>query len=152
MIKYTISCPNDHVFDVWFSSGASCDDQLARGLVECPTCGSVDTSKALMAPRVNAGSRKEEAAQPASAPPSPTPGAQAVTGPRAVMEKLWALRAEIERSTENVGPRFAEEARRIHDGEAEDRAIWGACTPDDAQSLIEDDIPVAPMPPARRDD
>ena len=135
MIIFDLKCmPLGHVFEGWFGSSADYRDQLARGLVSCPLCGSGDVAKAVMAPAVGAKGNKSG---PVSADAS------------SVKRTLAALAAEQKKmleTSEHVGDRFAEEARAIHLGEADARAIHGRATAEQAESLAEDGIPVAPLP------
>jgi hypothetical protein len=124
MIKYTLTCPEGHTFDSWFSSGADYDRLAAAGHVSCP-----DVTKALMAPRVST-SEDRPLSQPAS------PAEQA----------LKALKAKIESEAEDVGRNFPKEARAIHNGEAPERAIYGEARPEDAKALLSEGINVAPLP------
>lgn len=135
MIRYDLKCADGHAFEAWFPSSADYDDQAARGLVMCSHCGSQKVEKALMAPRVPARGNKGQAEPMLSA------------GPNAEIEKKLAeLRAEIEKSSDYVGDRFAAEARAMHVGDKEHRPIYGEATKDDAKSLVEDGVPVAPLP------
>ncbi len=129
MIKYRLTCQNGHDFESWFSSSADFDRLHEAGHVTCAICGGMDVQKALMAPRV---------ANPDSAPLSQpaTPAEQAVRD----------LREKIEREAEDVGRNFAAEARKIHGGESPERAIYGEARPSEAKELIEDGIPIAPLP------
>ncbi|NUB44087.1 DUF1178 family protein [Fertoebacter nigrum] len=138
MIRYSLKCPDDHAFDSWFQSADACDALVARGMVACPVCGSTAVQKSLMAPAVRPG--REVVAPRALSEPSPQEAA------------LAELRRKIEENSEYVGMNFATEARAIHDGEAPERAIFGEARPEDARKLIEDGVPVAPLPflPARR--
>ena len=129
MIRYALRCENAHSFDSWFGSSADFDRLRAAGHVACAVCGSVAVAKDLMAPSV-----ATSAERPLSAPASPAEQA------------LTELRRKIEATTEDVGRDFASEARRIHDGEAPVRAIIGEARPADARALVEDGIPVAPLP------
>ncbi len=133
MIVYDLKCdPQGHVFEGWFGSSADFDSQQTRGLVSCPLCGSADIAKAMMAPSVGAKGNRSDDASPA------------------VMKKMLAEMATMQKklleNSEHVGDRFPEEARAIHLGEAEARAIHGRASREDAQSLAEDGIPVAPLP------
>jgi hypothetical protein len=142
MIRFSLACPADHAFESWFQSGAAFDALLSAGHVNCPSCGSVEIRKSLMAPAV-APARK--AAKPAG------PGAlSAPSDPRE--EALKALRREMETNSDYVGSSFALEARRIHDGDAPQRAIYGEAKLEDARKLLEDGVPVMPLPflPARK--
>lgn len=130
MILYTLKCDEAHRFDAWFKSSEDFDRQQGAGLVSCAVCGSTAVGKDLMAPNVGG---------PAAAP--------ALSAPASAAEQaLRALRRKIEASAENVGRDFATEARRIHEGEAPARAIIGEAQPREARALIEDGIPIAPLP------
>ncbi|MEH7829730.1 DUF1178 family protein [Gemmobacter denitrificans] len=133
MIRFSLHCAEGHDFDSWFASGAAFDDLQRRGLVSCAVCGSAKVEKALMAPAVSA-------TRPLAEPQSQ------------IEQAMAALRAEIEANSEYVGMNFAAEARAIHDGEAPTRAIYGEARPDEARKLLEDGVPVAPLPflPARK--
>ena len=128
MIRYTLECDNDHRFDSWFASAAAYDALRASGHVSCALCGSTEVSKALMAPAVST----REA--PLTAAPSPQEQA------------ARELRRKIEENAEYVGLSFATEARAIHDGAAPERPIWGEARLDEARALLEEGVPVAPLP------
>lgn len=130
MIRYTLSCDNAHRFDSWFPSSGAFDRLAEGGHLACPDCGSSKVVKAPMAPAV---ATRED--RPLSAPPA---------DPRA--EALERLRREVEAKSEYVGMRFAAEARAIHAGDAPERSIWGETKPEEARALIEDGVPVAPLP------
>lgn len=160
MIKYALNCAGGCRFEAWFQNSAACDAQIADGRVSCPICGRSEVSKALMAPNIGAV-RDAEPSQEAQKEPvdAPPPPAEAPAPPspearrRMVEERLRALRSLIEATAENVGDGFAAEARRIQEGEAEARAIYGDATQEQIEDLIEDDIPVARLPWInRRDD
>ena len=139
MIRYALKCPQDHAFDSWFQSSASYDALRRAGHVSCPTCGSTEIEKALMTPRVSSAEPQE--------PPAEPPAQGALSQPGSEMERaLAALRREVEENSEYVGLGFASEARRIHAGDAPDRAIYGEARPDEARALIEDGVPVMPLP------
>ena len=145
MIQFTIKCAEDHRFDSWFQSAEAFDKLLARGLVSCAVCGSTDVEKAMMAPRIRDG--KSEAKPPE------TQENTALTTPTNPTEKALAeLKAQVEKNSEYVGMNFAREARDMHDGSAPERAIYGEARPEEARKLIEDGVPVAPLPfvPARK--
>lgn len=131
MIRYALRCDNAHSFDSWFGSSADFDRLQAAGHVSCAICGSSTVVKDLMAPSVATAQQPE---RPLSAPASPAEQA------------LAELRRKIEAESEDVGRNFAREARRIHDGEAPARAIIGEARPADAKALLDDGIPVAPLP------
>lgn len=142
MIRYALKCDQGHGFDSWFQSAAAYDALRAARQVACPACGSVAVDKALMAPAVH------------DAPPAPTaPPKRPLADPASEIEAaLTALRREIEANSEYVGMNFAAEARRMHEGAAPERAIHGEARPDEARRLIEEGVPVAPLPfvPARK--
>ena len=129
MIKYALKCAQGHEFESWFQSSDAFDKLSDGGLLSCAVCGGDDVSKAIMAPRV-----RSEDERPLSAPASPAE------------QYLSELRAKIEENSDNVGRNFAKEARKIHEGEAPARAIYGEANLTEVKSLVEDDIPVAPLP------
>ena len=130
MIVFDLSCrTGGHVFEAWFGSSDDYDDQRARGLVQCPLCGCGEISKAPMAPAVARSSSQE-----------------AAPDPRQFLAALAAAQAKALAGSTWVGDRFADEARAIHLGEREEMRIHGRATLDDARSLAEDGIPVAPLP------
>lgn len=141
MIRYALKCSNDHGFESWFSSSSSFDDLRGRGHVACPHCGDADVDKALMAPSLPAGRDTDGPSKP-NLSTSDTP----------VEEKLRKLRAMVEKNADYVGRDFARQARAIHDGDSTDRPIWGEARPDEAKKLLDDGIPVAPLPflPSRK--
>lgn len=145
MIRYDLKCDKGHAFDSWFQSAAAYDRLRAAGHVACPDCGSQAVDKALMAPAVAV--KAKDTAALASAPDRP------LSAPRdARAEALAALRREIEANSEYVGLGFTAEARRMHAGEAPERAIHGEARPEEAKKLLEEGVPVMPLPflPARR--
>lgn len=146
MIRYALKCSDDHGFESWFASAEAFDGLYSAGMVCCPVCGSSDVEKALMAPQVRTSRRK--AARRTDAPDdSPQPEARPLGAPASEVEKaLRKLREQVEKTSEYVGLDFAAEARKMHAGEAEERAIYGEAKPDEAKRLIEDGIPVAPLP------
>ncbi len=138
MIRFTLTCDQGHRFESWFKSSDAFDSVKASGMLSCPTCGSTDVGKALMAPDVRTGRSKD--AQPGAA-------THALAAPDSRAEAaLKELRQRVQNNSEYVGKDFAAEARRIHLGEAEERSIYGEATGADASKLIEDGIPVAPLP------
>lgn len=146
MIRFTLRCDNEHEFESWFKSGAAFDSLQSAGHVSCAVCGSDKVSKAVMAPRVRPARN--------AATPEETPGDdRPLSGPKSAAEQALAhLRRRIEEQSDDVGREFASEARRIHAGEAPKRDIIGEARPDEARRLLEDGIPVAPLPwgPARK--
>ncbi|WP_309091472.1 DUF1178 family protein [Phenylobacterium sp.] len=134
MIKYALTCDREHAFEGWFGSSADYDDQHARGLLECPVCASKAVRKQIMAPAV-AGTRKTVQDE-VSGPPKAM-----------MMEALSRIRRHVEENFDDVGDAFAKEARAIHEGRSEERGIYGQATPKEVRELVEDGIPVAPLPP-----
>lgn len=133
MIRYALICENDHSFESWFQSASAFDKLKAAGMTACPDCGNANVKKSLMAPRV----------RPARNATKSTDLSTPETDKEKVLSKL---RKEIESNSEYVGMNFATEARAIHDGDAPHRAIYGEAKPEEAKSLIEDGVPVAPLP------
>ena len=162
MIKDALICDQGHTFESWFSNAEGYDTQVKRGFVECPTCQSKQVSKAMMAPAVSTSRRKEAIAaqaaaaiqaQAASAPPAPAPAPQPAQPVALLDEGQQALRAMVrdlhEKLTENstdVGDRFASEARDMQSGDAPQRPIHGRATLEEAKALIEEGVPVMPLP------
>lgn len=143
-----LHCSLDHRFEGWFASEDDFQGQLARGLVECPVCGDTDVRKALSAPRLNLGA-SELARDAANAQAQRPAGSTELTpaGTMHAMQAAW-LRTmrEVMARTEDVGERFAEEARRMHYGEAEERNIRGRATREQTAELLDEGIPVLPLP------
>ncbi len=127
MIRYSLTCSEGHDFDSWFASSAAFDTLSEAGRVACPSCGSARVSKALMAPGVGAGG-----------------GDAALSG--AAPHPLELLRREIEAKSEYVGRDFASRARAMHEGAARARPIHGEARPAEARALIEEGVPIAPLP------
>jgi hypothetical protein len=131
MIHYDLRCANGDEFDAWFGSIADFDAQAEKGLIQCPHCGTTHVKKAPMAPAVVTGRSKEARKQRAVA-----------------MAMAAKVREHIKENFDYVGDKFAEEARKMHAGDADERAIWGEATPEEARELAEEGIPAAPLPPA----
>lgn len=146
MIRYALRCACGHGFDGWFASGAAYDEQAERELVGCPACGGTEVAKAPMAPAIARGHRPPPA-ETAAAPPVPTSnGAAGPDHATAVRAALQAMVREVKRHAEDVGRRFPDEARRMHRGDAADRAIWGRATPAEARALADEGIAVDALP------
>jgi hypothetical protein len=144
MIRYSLVCEDGHGFESWFPSSDSYDAQVARGLVACPVCDTVKVSKSLMVPSV---ARKDRERAPERPPAQPAASVTLVAEPeRQARAMLRALREHVVANSEHVGARFPEEARKIHYGEAEGRAIYGEASPAEARALIEEGIDVAALP------
>jgi len=136
-----LCCVRDHRFEGWFASDEDFQSQTERGLVECPLCASKVITRLPSAPRLNLSGARETPS-PAAKPPAGDAPSSAMT-----MQATW-LRAvqHVMQHTENVGERFAEEARRIHYGEADERPIRGVATPDEAEALKDEGIEVMSFP------
>lgn len=137
-----LQCSHHHGFEGWFGSEDDFQSQLERGLVECPLCADKGITRLPSAPRLNLSGSREEVVVPSSARP-----AAPATPEQASVEALWlgAVR-HVMANTEDVGERFAEEARRIHYGETEHRGIRGRASSEDAQSLREEGIEIFSLP------
>jgi hypothetical protein len=134
MIRYALLCEHDHDFEGWFGASSDFDDQQARGLIECPVCASKAVRKAIMAPAVSGTRKKGQEVTPAQT--------QAV-----MLEAMGRIRRHVEENFDDVGDAFAKEARAIHEGRSEERGIYGQATPKEVRDLVEDGVPVAPLPP-----
>ena len=167
MIHYQLCCEADHEFDGWFKDSDNFDRQVKRRLVSCPVCGSDEIRRALMAPGIRKKGRgaapviEADTGLPAPGVPAPgvpaggtsaarppAPGNQSAGGvmPDQVRAALLKLRAEVEKNCDYVGPEFANEARRIHNGEAPARGIYGESTEAEVEALEDDGIGVAQIP------
>ena len=136
MIKYALACEHGHDFEGWFGASADFDDQAARGLLDCPVCGSKAVRKQIMAPAVG-GTKAQNSG--AGLPPEAR---------QMMMEAMGKVRAHVEDNFDYVGDAFAREARDIHEGRSEERGIYGEASPAEVKALAEDGVPVAPLPPA----
>ncbi len=139
MIRYDLICARGHEFDGWFSDSVSFEKQASEGDVECPSCQSNDVQKVLMTPRIAAGSNSGNDLQPVM---KNAPQSQAVE----LVKTIRKLREHVKQDFEYVGPRFIDEARKIHNEESEARGIYGEATLQDAQDLKEEGIEVQPLP------
>jgi hypothetical protein len=158
MIRYALNCDRNHAFESWFQNSAAYDKQAKRGLVTCPLCGSAKVEKAIMAPRL----ARAEASEPMpsvpmpsipSMPPmppavAPAKASLAMMSPpeRELRKKLKELRDHVTKNADYVGPRFPEQARKIHYGEIEHRSIYGEASPDEAKELHDEGIEFHPLP------
>jgi hypothetical protein len=144
MIVFDLACsPAGHVFEAWFGSTDDYESQRARGLVACPLCGSTAVEKSVMAPRV---SPKANRGAPASLAAAPAAGMSSLETMKALLSTVAEAQRRILADSDYVGDRFAAEARAIHLGEIAERSIHGVATAAEARGLIEDGIPVAPLP------
>ncbi|QDC10539.1 DUF1178 family protein [Oceanicola sp. D3] len=142
MIKYSLRCREGHSFESWFA-GAEAYDALARaGHLSCAVCGASEVEKSVMAPRLGSGASAPEVREP-SEPSNERP----LAAPATPQEKAIAeLRRKVERDSEYVGGEFARVARAMHAGEEPGRSIHGEARLKDAKALIEDGVPVLPLP------
>ena len=138
MIRYALQCDAGHGFEGWFGSSADYDDQQARGLLECPLCASRQVGKQIMAPAVLGARRTVQDEAPVKAE---------MMMQAQVAEAISAIRAHVEENFDDVGTGFAKEARAFHEGRAEDRGIYGQASAKEVRDLVEDGVPVAPLPP-----
>jgi hypothetical protein len=134
LIRYSLVCDNAHDFEAWFRNSDDFDKQKKRGLVECPECGSHKVGKALMAPSVSTSRGREKIALAMG------------EEQKKAMAALKELSKKMLEGAENVGDKFAEEARKIHFGETEARGIYGEATPEEAAGLAEDGVSFLPIP------
>jgi hypothetical protein len=137
MIRYALACDREHEFEGWFAASADFDDQQARGLLECPVCASKAVRKAIMAPAVAGAKTRSQDNSPAQ-------------NHQMMMEAMGRVRRHVEENFDDVGDAFAAEARAIHEGRSEDRGIYGQATSQEVRELVEDGVPIAPLPPEPR--
>lgn len=149
MIKYALVCDAAHEFESWFPGSESYEEQARRGFVECPFCQSTKVSKAIMAPNV----ARKDRASPETEPPAPPAAPAAPQAVALLDERQQHLRAmmrelheKIVATSDDVGDAFPEEARKMHEGETPARSIRGVASFEEARSLLEDGIPVLPIP------
>lgn len=142
MIRYRLICSQDHEFDAWFRDGAGYDRQIKRQQVSCPHCGDVDVAKAIMAPGISKSANSDHFAE-----------AKAHEVARRILTAVGKLRDNVEQECDYVGDQFADEARAIHYGDAEERGIYGEATDDEAADLEDEGIEFFRIPgsPPRRD-
>ena len=126
MIRFQLKCDEDHQFESWFQSGAAFDKLVAAGMVNCTSCGSTKVTKTIMAPAVSTSSE--------------------ITAPKQTENALAAMRDKVEATSDYVGKSFVKEARDMHDGIVPERPIYGEANLQDAKKLVDDGIPVVPLP------
>ena len=136
MILFQLRCSQGHEFEAWFSNNAAWEEQSAAGLVSCPMCGEKHVSKAIMAPAVSSSRRRADNQAHETS----------VTQKHVIREALVKLKEHVENNAEHVGAKFAEEVRKIHYGETDDRAIYGEATQTERDALEEEGIEVATLP------
>ena len=132
MIVFNLRCENSHEFEGWFKDSAAFDQQAVERKLICPVCETRSVKKALMAPAV-AGTKKRDLSSPGEL--------------KRMRQFMTGLRKYVQEHAEYVGPKFPEEARKIHYGESEERHIYGEATVKEAHELIEEGVDVAPLPP-----
>lgn len=142
MIVFDLRCPQSHVFEAWFGSGAAYEDQRARGLLACPVCGDAEIGKAVMAPNVGAKGNTRTAV--ATAPQSDAPPSPAAL--KAALQALATAQAQALAKSQWVGRAFADTARAMHEGEVASAPIHGETTLAEAKALIDEGLPVAALP------
>jgi hypothetical protein len=140
MIRYALRCDRDHEFDAWFASSAAYDRAAKSGANICPVCGSAKVEKAIMAPSL-AGSARHAASDEKVTLTTADPRREAFV--KAVRE----FRQKVTENADYVGPRFPEEARKVHYGEVEPKSIYGEATPEEARDLAEEGVAFHPLPP-----
>jgi hypothetical protein len=133
---YNLVCSQGHVFEGWFASAEACDDQQARGLLTCPVCGTHEVKRGLSAPRLNLAAGRGSHHGPAT---------EVAPDPKALAQALRALRQWVSQA-DNVGTAFAAEALRMHRGEIPERAIRGQTTAEQRHELLEEGVPILPIP------
>ena len=148
MIHYRLRCNAEHEYEAWFQNSSAFEKQAESGLLSCPDCGSSEVSRALMAPALQ-GTRREMVPVPADAPSGEQK--QVATQALALKQQLLGLRRKIEENFDNVGDRFADEARKIHYGDSDARGIYGDTTPQEREALADEGIEVGTIPWLRDD-
>lgn len=141
MIRFSLHCDNAHEFDAWFRSNEDFDEQKKSGLLSCPFCHSTSIEKQLMAPAVSTARKREQQV-----------GLGLEDEQQKMLSALREVTKKVRKEAEYVGDRFAEEARRIHFKEVEERAIYGEASVKEVSSLVEDGIPVVPLPSLPEDE
>jgi len=158
MILYRLRCSKGHEFESWFKDSKTYERQEKKSLIGCAVCGDSKVVRAAMAPRIGRGSEKAgnstvEAEAPVAPAPAPAPSpeqlqmaALAKHMPKEMRETLLKLREQVEKNCEHVGPKFAEEARKIHYGESGKRGIYGETSDEEAEALAEEGIEFGRLP------
>ncbi|CAN5365218.1 DUF1178 family protein [soil metagenome] len=148
MIVFDLKCSrHGHPFEAWFGSSADYEDQRTRGLLTCPVCGDPDIDKALMAPAIPAkANRRSDTPAPSSVAMAQGPQAVEAAKARAVIEQLAKAQSEALKDSQWVGRQFADVARAMHYGEQDHASVHGEVAPEEAKALMEEGVPVAPLP------
>jgi hypothetical protein len=134
MIRFSLHCEHEHEFDGWFRNGDDFETQKKRGFVSCPVCNSSKVEKALMAPSVSTGRKREQIALAVS------------EEQRKMLAQLKELTKKVRENADYVGDKFAEEARKIHFGETDPRGIYGEASLEEVKGLVEDGVDFMPLP------
>ncbi len=138
MIKYNLKCHQNHTFEAWFQNSSAYDTQVEKGIVACSICGSTTVEKAIMAPSV-----PQKANRTSTSKAVHTNDTEVIAGAIAALKEL---RQTVENNCDYVGTQFAEEARKIHYGEAEKRGIYGEATEDQKAELVDEGVEIAALP------
>lgn len=161
MIRYTLKCSEDHSFESWFKSASAFETLKAAGQLSCPHCGSDQVDKSLMAPPVttarqstqNPEKKSDRQAQEATNDTAPAPQKTDTPAPQSKdpaqadqPADLTAMREHVEANSDYVGADFTKEARAMHEGDAPERSIYGEAKLEDAKALIDDGVPIMPLP------
>jgi hypothetical protein len=151
MIRYALVCAKGHSFESWFQNSAAYDKQAKRELVTCPVCGTAKVEKEIMSPRLAGARKRDQAPAAANAKANEpanekTPVAMVSPQERELRKKLKELREHLTQNADYVGPKFPEEARKMHYGEIDHRSIYGEASPDEARKLHEEGVEFHPLP------
>jgi hypothetical protein len=149
VIRYTLACAAGHSFESWFPDSAASEQQLARGLVACPACGSTLVEKAIMAPSIGRAGR-----EPDAPPAAPSPAPESTSQPVALLSQreqelrrmLKELRDHVKQNADYVGEKFPELARQMHNDEIDKRSIYGEAKPQEVKDLLDEGVEVQPLP------
>jgi len=139
MIRYSLSCRNEHQFEAWFAGSDAFEQQRAASQITCPACGTSDVSKMLMTPSVSTSKCKQQETEP-------VPVASDKAVPDEVLAMMRQIRDKVTESAEYVGRDFSEEARKIHYGEQDERGIYGEASAEEVRTLHEEGIEILPLP------
>ncbi len=142
MIRYDLTCEAGHGFESWFRSSGDYDAQRKRKLVECPVCGSHQVEKQIMAPRL----KRTDKAPRGKAGEDKAPVAMMSPEEAEFRQKLRELKDHVTKNAENVGEKFPELARKMHNEEIERRSIYGEASPEEVKSLLDDEVDIHPLP------
>ena len=145
MIVFDLKCAHDHVFEAWFGSSAAFEDQRARSFVACPICGDTAVAKAVMAPNIAAKGNSRPTPMPSPRRDAAPPGPITPETVKAALHALAAAQAKALETSQWVGRSFADRARAMHAGEEDHAPIHGQSTLAEAQALVEDGVPIAPL-------